>query len=106
MPSDRCHYLEIIIDNSFINFPPFHFLVGPASKIFYIHSGLAERLSMTRGTLVGGDMIEPQQGSARSNDIDENTFPRFTEFAYTGGYRNPESHIILSVVYYPSQISF
>ena len=86
----------LTIQYSFAKSQPFQFLVGPNAKPFYIHSALVEQLSKTLGTLVGGDMIEAHEGSARLDDIDESTFLLFTQFAYTGDFKDPKPDVVLS----------
>ncbi|KAL7627928.1 hypothetical protein AAE478_002123 [Parahypoxylon ruwenzoriense] len=66
---------------------PFRFLVGPDKKEFMMHIELVARLSKPLHTLVKGDMKEAQEGVAEWPEIDEGTFIRFCEFAYTGSYK-------------------
>ncbi|KIW89627.1 uncharacterized protein Z519_09783 [Cladophialophora bantiana CBS 173.52] len=71
---------------SFADSKPFRFLVGPAAKPFYIHAKLATQLSSTMAALVEGSMAEAKRCYAVLEDIDEDTFVRVVQFAYTGDY--------------------
>ncbi|KAI1386772.1 uncharacterized protein F4822DRAFT_411175 [Hypoxylon trugodes] len=72
---------------------PFRFLVGPDKKEFLMHAELVGRLSKPLWTLVNGDWQEGKTGLAEWPEIDEGTFVRFCEFAYTGDYKAAESTI-------------
>ncbi|KAI1776608.1 hypothetical protein F4818DRAFT_354305 [Hypoxylon cercidicola] len=69
---------------------PFRILVGPDKKEFTMHTELLGRMSKPLRTLVKGDMKEAKEGVAEWPEIDEGTFIRFWEFAYTGDYRAAE----------------
>ncbi|KAI1764225.1 hypothetical protein GGR53DRAFT_466494 [Hypoxylon sp. FL1150] len=66
---------------------PFRILVGPDKKEFTIHTELLSRMSKPLDTLVNGGMKEAEEGVAEWPEVDEGTFVRFWEFAYTGDYR-------------------
>lgn len=40
-------------------------------------------------------MSEAKEGSALLEDIDEHTFVRFSQYAYTGDYATPDPEILL-----------
>ena len=73
----------------------FEFLVGPNEKLFGMHSALVAHLSQPLHALVHGKMLESNQGRARLVDVDEQTFVRFIEFAYTGEYTPADPEILL-----------
>ncbi|KAL2408143.1 hypothetical protein ABEF95_001363 [Exophiala dermatitidis] len=75
---------------SFTRSHPFRFLIGPEKASIYIHSELVKQHSETLAALVGGGMSEAEKGCAHLEDIDEDTFNRFVEFAYTGDYSVPD----------------
>ncbi|KAI1417042.1 hypothetical protein F5Y13DRAFT_153596 [Hypoxylon sp. FL1857] len=66
---------------------PFRFLVGPKKKEFTMHAELVARMSKPLWTLVNGEWKESKGGLAEWPEIDEETFVRFCEFAYTGDYK-------------------
>ncbi|RYP66175.1 hypothetical protein DL771_007951 [Monosporascus sp. 5C6A] len=68
----------------------FRFLVGPERKEFVVHSLALSRLSRALDALVNGKMSEACEGTAVWDDMDPDTFVRFTEFAYSGDYTTPE----------------
>ncbi|KAI1658340.1 hypothetical protein F4813DRAFT_46488 [Daldinia decipiens] len=69
---------------------PFRFLVGPDEKEFFMHSELVARMSKPLWTLVNGEWKEGNERYTEWPDIDEGTFVRFCEFAYTGNYKAAE----------------
>ncbi|OAG44302.1 hypothetical protein AYO21_01298 [Fonsecaea monophora] len=71
---------------SFVDSEPFKFLVGPTAKPFYMHGGLATKLSDPMAALLGGGMVEATNRYAVLKDTDEDTFVRVIQFAYTGDY--------------------
>ncbi|ETI24788.1 hypothetical protein G647_04158 [Cladophialophora carrionii CBS 160.54] len=74
---------------------PFKFLVGTTGKPFFIHAKLAAHQSSTLATLIDGAMLEAERKFAVFNDVDEDTFIRFMEFAYTGDYSVAEPAVVL-----------
>ncbi|KAK3943386.1 hypothetical protein QBC46DRAFT_377696 [Diplogelasinospora grovesii] len=69
---------------------PFKFLVGPDLKAAFIHRGLVSQLSAPLRALTTGDMKESHEGCVTWDDVDEDVFARFAQFAYTGAYANFE----------------
>ena len=65
---------------------PFKFLVGPSAKEYFIHRGLVASLSGPLNALVNGGMRESHEGCVIWDDVDEDVFQRFAQFAYTGSY--------------------
>ncbi|KAG6011790.1 hypothetical protein E4U43_008128 [Claviceps pusilla] len=74
---------------SFMASKPFEFVVGPEKKVFAIHSALVASQSAVLERLVNGDMKEAKEGSAVLEHVDEQTFIRFSQYAYMGIYRYP-----------------
>ncbi|XDG09188.1 hypothetical protein ABKA04_008803 [Annulohypoxylon sp. FPYF3050] len=66
---------------------PIRFRVGPDQKEFFIHDELVARMSKPLRTLVQGEWKEKNEGLVEWSEIDEETFVRFCEFAYTGNYQ-------------------
>ncbi|KAJ4857839.1 hypothetical protein T069G_08736 [Trichoderma breve] len=81
---------------------PFKFVVGPKKKQFLMHEAAITRLSKTLDKLLNGGMKESKEHSVCWEDIDEKTFLRFGEWAYTGDYKPEEPEILLDA----SQIAF
>lgn len=74
----------------------FKFLVGEAGKALYIHASLATQHSITLATLIEGGMVETAREYAILDDVDEETFVRFIQFAYTGQYSVAAPDLILA----------
>ncbi|KAG6153124.1 hypothetical protein E4U37_003206 [Claviceps purpurea] len=67
----------------------FEFLVGPEKKPFIIHSELVASLSPVLERLVKGELKEAQKGSVVWEHVDEQTFIRFSQYAYMRTYEYP-----------------
>ena len=65
---------------------PFRFLVGPDTTIFTVHSTLIAHHSKPLGVLVNGNLSEAKGECALLQDVDEGTFVRFSQYAYTEEY--------------------
>ena len=70
---------------------PFQFLVGPEKKRFTIHSSVVTHQSEPLAALVNGAFKEAKDQSAIWDEVDEETFIRFSQFLYTGTYEGAES---------------
>ncbi|OCT52813.1 hypothetical protein CLCR_10533 [Cladophialophora carrionii] len=81
--------------HSFADANPFKFLVGTTGKPFFMHAKLAAHQSSTLATLIDGAMLEAERKFAVFDDVDEETFIRFMEFAYTGDYSVAEPAVVL-----------
>ncbi|MCJ1336985.1 hypothetical protein MMC09_002263 [Bachmanniomyces sp. S44760] len=68
----------------------FRFLVGQEQKLMTIHTAVVAEQSTALRKLVEGSMKETQDGTATWDDVDEDIFALFAQFAYTGDY-NPLS---------------
>ncbi|MCJ1346194.1 hypothetical protein MMC31_004409 [Peltigera leucophlebia] len=66
--------------------PVFDFLVGPERKPMSIHKALVAAQSAVLRDLVTGSTEEANSGKMVWEDVDEDTFALFAEFAYTGDY--------------------
>ncbi|KAK1239325.1 hypothetical protein MKX07_008813 [Trichoderma sp. CBMAI-0711] len=71
------------------------FLIGPNKKRFTMHKATVETLSKNLDQLLNGPMEEAQTRCVSWEDTDEDTFIRFGEWAYTGGYKAEESEVLL-----------
>ncbi|KAG5987969.1 hypothetical protein E4U52_007005 [Claviceps spartinae] len=67
---------------SFMSSKAFEFLVGPEKKPFIIHSELVASLFPVLERLVKGELKEAQEGSVVWEHVDEQTFIRFSQYAY------------------------
>ncbi|KAK9777073.1 hypothetical protein AB5N19_12398 [Seiridium cardinale] len=70
------------------------FVVGDSKKEYVLHVGAIMRLSRPLHVLVNGGMREAQQGLVEWPEVDEQTFIRFSQWAYTGAYLAAEPDII------------
>lgn len=68
---------------------PFHFIVGPDKKTFYVHTELVAQNSPVLAALVRHPMEEGTKGRASLKDIDEDTFLHVIEFMYRNEYTVP-----------------
>ena len=88
--NNKLSLLSLITDISFtsvLTSSPFKFLVGPEKKPFIIHATLVAQHSKPLGNLINGRMSEATDGCALLDDVDEDTFACFGQFAYTGDYK-------------------
>lgn len=65
---------------------PFRFLVGPNGREFTIHSALLSHQSPVLDKLVNGGFSEAAEKCVTWDSVDEDTFIRFWQYAYTGKY--------------------
>jgi hypothetical protein len=61
-----------------------------------LHSEAVSRLSKSLNALVNGQMKEATESCAVWEDIDADTFVRFSKFAYTGDYDAAEPRLVVS----------
>ena len=80
---------------SIVSSKPFEFFVGSQSKSITVHSALVAYHSKPLGVLVEGQFSEAEKGRAILTHVDEQTFVRFSQYAYTGDYDAAEHEIIL-----------
>ncbi|OCK90540.1 uncharacterized protein K441DRAFT_707608 [Cenococcum geophilum 1.58] len=67
----------------------FTFFVGEDKKPIVVHAAAIADQSPALNVLINGQMTEAQTGSAIFNDVLEEDFIRFCQFAYTGDYTPP-----------------
>ena len=72
-----------------IRSPEFHFLIGHDQRKLTIHAGLVHNLSAPLNALMNGSMKEALCRTATIDDVEEDTFIAFCEFAYRGKYNTP-----------------
>lgn len=81
----------------------FVFVIGDETKTEYtVHRDLIAKQSKALNALVNGEMQETLDGRATFEDLDDNTFVRFCQFAYTGDYTTPGFISDPNVVFPPS----
>ncbi|KAG6361876.1 hypothetical protein INS49_010105 [Diaporthe citri] len=73
----------------------FTFVIGPNGKEYNVHGTAISRLSKPLGVLINGDMCEAKEKCVKWPDIDEKTFVRFAQWAYTETYVTEEPDILL-----------
>jgi hypothetical protein len=72
----------------------FVFVVGENQAAFTLHAAIIAKQSKALDILINGPMGEASEGKATFEDIEEDTFIRFCQFAYTGDYTTPDfTHI-------------
>ncbi|KAI9823588.1 MAG: hypothetical protein M1832_002369 [Thelocarpon impressellum] len=73
--------------------PLFRFRIG--ASVFDLHSAVVERSSAGLGRMMAGAMSEAKHGEGVLQDITDDTFVLFAEFAYTGDYASPPGEAAL-----------
>lgn len=68
----------------------FVFLIGELQAEFTVHAAIIAKQSKALDALINGSMKEAFSGKAIFEDIAEDTFIRFCQFAYTGDYTTPD----------------
>lgn len=61
-------------------------MVGPDQKGFIVHEKVISSLSKPLKALLTGSMKEAKEGRVVWDDVDEQTFVRFSQWAYVGDY--------------------
>jgi hypothetical protein len=86
--------LKLSLWTSVFRSKQFVFVVGENQAPFTVHAAIIARQSKALDVLINGDMGEASGGKAIFEDIEEDTFIRFCQFAYTGDYTTPDfTHI-------------
>ncbi|KAK1249009.1 hypothetical protein MKX08_007229, partial [Trichoderma sp. CBMAI-0020] len=75
---------------------PFKFIIGHRKKLFTIHENAVYRLSKSLNDLLNGSMKEANEHCVYWEDVDEKTFLRFAQWAYTGEYSPAEPDLIIA----------
>lgn len=73
----------------------FTFVIGPNGKEYRVHRTAISKLSKPLGVLINGEMREAKEKCVKWPDVDEKTFVRFTQWAYTETYVTEEPDILL-----------
>lgn len=73
----------------------FKFVVGPHNKEYNVHGAALSILSKPLNVLLNGHMREAQEKRVDWPDVDEKTFVRFAQWAYTEDYVTEEPDIVL-----------
>lgn len=81
--------------NSIIGSDVFTFVIGPNGKEYNVHGTAISRLSKPLDVLINGDMREAKEKCVKWPDVEEKTFVRFTQWAYTKTYVTEEPDILL-----------
>ncbi|KAK8128749.1 hypothetical protein PG984_009857 [Apiospora sp. TS-2023a] len=74
---------------------PITFVVGPDETQFVVHADVLTRLSRPLRALIDGDMKEAKESRVIWDDVDNQTFVRFIQWAYTDDYVTAEPDILL-----------
>lgn len=82
---------------------PFKFIIG--GNAYYIHAGLVSHHSRPLDRMINGSFAEAQKGFAVLEDVDEDTFARFIEWAYKGCYTAAKSYLETSSSPLPAEPS-
>lgn len=69
-------------------------MIGSNGKEYKVHSGAISNLSKPLSVLVNGGMREAKEKCVKWPDVDEKTFVRFTQWAYTKTYVTEEPGIL------------
>ncbi|KAH8776731.1 hypothetical protein F5883DRAFT_699492 [Diaporthe sp. PMI_573] len=72
----------------------FAFVIGPNSKEYKVHGTAISRLSKPLSVLLNGNMREAKEKCVKWPDVEEKTFVRFTQWAYTKTYVTEEPEIL------------
>lgn len=69
-------------------------MVGPNKEEYSLHEAAISCLSKPLHVLLNGDMKEAKEKHVHWPDINEKTFVRFIQWAYTGDYVAQEPEIV------------
>ena len=69
--------------------------MGSEKRPFTVHAAVIAYHSKALGAMINGSMAEAREGCAVLEDVDEQTFVRFSEYAYTGDYPVAEPIIVM-----------
>lgn len=75
---------------------PFNFIIGPQKRLFTIHGAAVSRLSKSLNDLLTGDMGEANDHCVYWEDVDEKTFLRFAQWAYTRDYISADPEFVVA----------
>ena len=83
------HSLKLTLWPSLFSSKHFIFVVGESQAAFTVHAAAIAKQSPALNILINGAMAEASDGKAKFEDVQEDTFVRFCQFAYTGDYTTP-----------------
>jgi len=95
--SSSSHSLSITITDDvdrIIRSPTITFKLGEQQEPVFVHKAPIAALSDSLDALLNGRMVESQQGVVEWPDVTVQTFARFSNFAYSGDYANPEPTVV------------
>jgi hypothetical protein len=86
-----CETIDVLTDlwNSVFTSKMFIFAIGVDRKPITVHAEAIAKQSKALHALINGDMAEAHSCRVDLDDVDEDTFIRFCQFAYTGEYETP-----------------
>lgn len=87
-----------ISSTSIASSKPFRFIVGPEQREFTASAALIAHQSATLRTLIYGNFCEARNGCVTLDWVDEYTFTRFIQYAYTGDYDATSDDAVLAPV--------
>lgn len=64
----------------------FEFVIGPNKRSFILHAAAISRLSDPLNAMMNGNLFESVEKRVELDDIDEEIWKRFCQFAYCGDY--------------------
>ena len=79
----------LIPDRSVFTSKLFTFVIGPEKKAITLHAEAIAKQSPALHALINGNMKEADSGETTFDDVSEETFIRFCQFAYSGDYETP-----------------
>ncbi|KAF3045521.1 hypothetical protein E8E12_009032 [Didymella heteroderae] len=82
--------ITLLTSDRLIHSDLFTFIVGKECKTFVLHSKAVAATSPHFGALVNGALSEAQTRTAKLENVDPDTFTRFTEYAYRRDYTTPK----------------
>ncbi|TAQ86314.1 hypothetical protein B7494_g5361 [Chlorociboria aeruginascens] len=92
--SEQLGFTMAALDVDVFRSKQFVFIVGENQAAFTAHAAIIAKQSKALDVLINGSMGEASEGKAIIKDIEEDTFMRFCQFAYTGDYTTPDfTHI-------------
>jgi hypothetical protein len=71
--------------------------VGEEKKAITVHAEVIAKQSPALNALINGNMVEAKTGETPFDDVLEDTFVRFCQFAYTGDYETPSFTLTAAV---------
>ncbi|KAM0805424.1 hypothetical protein BDR22DRAFT_884955 [Usnea florida] len=85
------------LESNVFTSPLFKFIVDGTA--IYLHASLVSQHSKPLERMMNGHMAEAQQGFAVLKEVDEGTFTRFAQWAYSGYYTSAEHEVQPNTTY-------